>query len=765
MSKEKNVQQQVDTERKKEHTSVLQNIRKRTSLLVGIVGFALVIFIFESLLGSGASMFSNDEATTVGNINGKKIDRNEFVTRVENTLNSYRQRNQNNDIDDATRTSVIENIWQQYISEIVIRPQFDKIGITVGEDEIYDRVVANPVPFVIQQVSDQSGKVNEQIAKPDGTLDINKWKQVIQNLPAEQEAGIRQIEDNVKSTRYFEKFRALVAKGLYITNAEAKEAYRTNNTKLSAAYVIKRYDALSDSAVKVTDSDIQKYYNDHSYEFMNPETTRKIEYVSFNVVPSPDDLIQLEKDANRVADEFKGKTPKEDSIFMQQESENGAITVQDFTKNTMIIRDSSVFTAAPGTVFGPYNEGAYFKVYKLEGINSIADSGKVRHLLVAYQGGERSTATRSREQAKKLSDSLLTIIKSGGNFEQFVELYSDDGGKQKPKMNFADPAIQDQLSQILFNVNDTNSWRGRGGNYGWIKSDNAGMARAFVEGATENKTGEVFIKESQFGYHIMEVIESSKSHHNSYKVAQIFKLIAPSEETNQKIFAAANQFGGLNNTSVLFDKAIIAQKLIPRVADNVKEGDRELPNLSGAKDVIKWAYTAKKGDVSTFSFPDKHLVAKLSGIKNKGVLPLEDVKEDVKAKVIMEKKAERYLSEFNKKTNGLKNIDEIGLKMGLNPVKTENMMLNTNSIDGLGPDDIIFGTASGMKAGTTSKAIAGVNGVFVLSIKSINTLPPPANYNIQKTEIEQILGGRSDFEIMSALKSMSDIEDHKSRID
>jgi len=735
MSKEKNNQPPVDAGRKKERISVLENIRKRTGLLVGIVGFALVIFIFESLLGSGASMFGNDDLTTVGYINGKKIDRNEFVTRVENTLNGYRQKNQSNDIDDATRTSVIDNVWQQYVSEMVIRPQFDKIGITVGEDEIYDKVVAHPVPFVLQQVSDQSGKVNEQIARPDGSLDINKWKQVIQNLPPEQEAGIRQIEDNVKNTRYFEKFRTIITKGLYITNAEAKEALRTKNSKLKVSFVMKRFDAISDSAVKVTDNDIKKYYDDHSYEFMNPETTRKIEFVAFNVVPSPEDLAQLEADAKRIASEFKGKSVKEDSVFMQQESEGGAITVQDFTKKTMIVRDSSIFTAAPGSVFGPYNEGAYFKVYKLEAVNSVADSARVRHILVALKDAKTSQPKRSKEQAKKQADSLLVLIKANRTlFDTLVKTQSDDLGSLD-----------------------------KGGDYGWFGENK--FVKPYTNAGLMGTKGNISVVETEFGYHIIEVLDVSASRHNSYSVAQIFKAIAPSEETNQKIFSEANQFGGVNNTAELFDKGVHDKNLVLRIADKVKEGDRQLTNISGAKDVVRWAYAAKKGEVSTFSFPDKHIVAKLSGIKNKGLLPLDDVKEEVVSKVILEKKADQYFAEFNKQAGNSKNVTEIAAKMGLDVLKSENLFLNNMMVEGIGQDDLFVGTAAGMKSGATSKPSLGSQGVFVLNVSAIETLPVPENYQSEKLRIEQELSGRTDYDVMNALQAMSDIEDHKSRID
>src|SRR3954471_24238946 len=101
MSKENKITQ---PESKKEHTSVLEKIRRRTGLLVGIVGLALIIFILESLLGSGASIFGGNELNTIGYVNGKKIDRNEFIMALDNRINQYRQRNQSEEVGDQVRS-------------------------------------------------------------------------------------------------------------------------------------------------------------------------------------------------------------------------------------------------------------------------------------------------------------------------------------------------------------------------------------------------------------------------------------------------------------------------------------------------------------------------------------------------------------------------------------------------------------------------------------------------------------------------------------
>ena len=495
-SKEKNVQPAAEP--KKEHTSVLESIRKRTALLVGIVGLALVIFILESLLSSGQSIFGGNEMAYVGTINGKKIDRNEFANKVENQVNILKQQRQTNDIDDQTRGQVIDYVWNQYVNDLVIKPQFEEIGIFVSEDEVYDKVVVNPIPSIPQRLIDKNtGKIYEQLAGPMGNLDPMKWRSFVQNATGEQEAFVKELEEGVRSTRQLEKYSSLIRKGIYTTNAEAREGYKAQVNKMSFSYLAKPYDSVADSTVKVTDSEIQKYYNENSYEFINPENTRKVEYVVFNVMPSAKDLEEIEKDAYRAADDFKKiKTMGEDSGFIASESQNNQITIQDFTKKTMIVRDSAIFTAAPGTVFGPYNEGAFFKIYKLEAVNNIHDSARVRHILVGTIDPATQKPTKPRAQAKREADSLLTLIKENKmTFDTLVKTVSDDMGS-----------------------------KAKGGDYGWF-NETAGYVEPFKNAGLMGTKGNISVVETMFGYHIIEVVDVSATDHTTYKVAQILNKL------------------------------------------------------------------------------------------------------------------------------------------------------------------------------------------------------------------------------------------------
>src|SRR6185503_1062212 len=135
----------------------------------------------------------------------------------------------------------------------------------------------------------------------------NKWKQVVSSVTGDQELAVKQMEEDVANTRLAEKYSQLIKKAVYVTTAEAKHDYKMQGTKMSVSFVAKRYDSVGDSAVKVTDDDIKKYYEENKYKYVNKKASRRIEYVSFPIAPSVEDVAAIEKNAMEVADAFKTK--------------------------------------------------------------------------------------------------------------------------------------------------------------------------------------------------------------------------------------------------------------------------------------------------------------------------------------------------------------------------------------------------------------------------------------------------------------------------
>lgn len=741
--------------------SILEKIRSRTGLLVGIVGLALVIFILESLLGSGSALF-NSSNNSVGTIAGENIDVQSFQKRVEKQIFDIQQNNPNANIDEATRQQIQQSVWDQLVNEKTVKVEYEKLGISVSDEELADIMLVHPHPYLLQQLTDRNtGKVYEPFANPDGSFNLQKLNQWVAGMNADAKKFWIQLEEALREMRMAEKYNNLIKKGIYVTAAEAKDAFIAQTKDITATYVIKRYSSVSDSTVKVTDDDLQKYYNAHQNDYKVEEATRKIEYVSFDVVPSKQDFEDIMKDADRVVSEFKTKTASEDSSYISQESENGEINVRNYTKKTMPVADSTIYTAAKGTVFGPFTEGTFVKIYKLLDAKQVADSGKVRHILLAYAGsGASNEVKRSKDDAKKLADSLLTVLKKGADFNAFVEKYSDDGGKKKPDLS--NPQVLAQKDRFFVN-GDTNEWKGKGGNYGWIQADSKDWVPSFVKGATENNKGDIVIVESNYGYHIMQVLDIAKTRFTQYTIAQIDKLISPSKNTSDEYYKLATDFIGKCRTLDEFNKVVEDEKLNKRLAENIRESDKNLPGLNDAKEMVKWIYQANKGDVATepFMFENRIIVPVVTGVKNRGIAPLDEVKEDVTIKAIRDKKAEQFVAEFNSK--GGTNAAEIATKMNLPLDSAKRLTFASFNVMNLGREDALIGTASALKQGATSKPTIGENGVFVVTVNAINEGPLPKDFKNKQKEMEQMNSYRVDNEIFSVLKEKAGVEDHRAK--
>lgn len=714
--------------------SVLEKIRSKTGLLVGIIGLALVIFILESLLGSGGALFGSND-TLVGEIAGDKIDYNTFNTKVEQQIMQIQQNNPQAQINDQTKEQIVNQVWQEMINERVNKKQYNKLGVSVSTDELYDLMLVHPHQYVIQQVTDpNTGKIIEGFAKPDGSLDVVKLGQWVGQMTPEQSKFWKQLEISISEVRAAEKYNTLIKKGMYVTSAEAKDAFVGQTKQVNTSYVMKRYASVSDSAVKVSEEEINNYYNKHKALYKVGQTTRKIEYVSFDVLPSNKDYESLQKEAMDVVEIFKTKTAKEDSSYISQETEGGQVMISSYNKKNMIISDSSVFTAPKGTVFGPYTEGTFIKIYKLTDTKSVADSAKVRHILIGLQS-QKTQTQRTPETAKRIADSLTVLLKEKKvSFDTLVKTMSDDGGSID-----------------------------KGGDYGWF-DENKGFVEPFKNAGLMGTVGNISVVPTQFGFHIIEVLGVSKTRHNSYTVAQISKLIAPSSETNKEYYKLASDFAGKNLNTEAFNKAVETEKLNKRIADDVKESDKNLPGLDGANDLVRWIYKSKKGDVSeVFEFKDRYIVANLVSIKDKGIAPLEEVREDVTKKAIRDKKAEQFIAEFTSKAGASKSIDDIASKMNLIVEKADNLTFASYNIPAIGREDALIGTATAMKNGALSKVIKGDNGVFVVFINAVNDAALPRDFKGKQKEMEQAANGRVDYEMYDALREKADIEDHRGK--
>lgn len=719
--------------------SALENLRKRSGLLVGIVGLALFAFVLTGLFERG-NMGNSDQ--NVGEIAGKPIEYTAFNNRVQESVENSKRNSGKSALDENELDQIIQQEWNQIINEEVIQKEYEKLGIAVSDEELYDLMIDHPHSALVRTLVDpQTGKAGPRFADPvTGQLSPAKIKEFTQKMTPEEEEQWVMIEKYVRDVRISEKYNNLIKKGLYITSAAAKRDYLDQNTNSTVKFVAKNYKQIADSTVKYTDSDLNSYYNAHQNEFKQ-ENSRKIEYVAFDIAPSQEDKDEAMKNMQAVTEKFKSNTADEDSTFVIAESDSRNFDVSYHAKGTLSPEiDSIMFNAPVGTVVGPYKENDVIKVSKLTGIKSAADSAKVRHILIAYQGsGASESVTRTKVQAKSMADSLLAQLKKGAKFADYVATYSDDGGKNMPP-----------------NKKPGEDFTGKDGNYGWLNA-NSGFVEPFKNAGLDNKKGTQLVVESQFGYHILEVLDS-KGSQKKVQVATIDRKLEPSNKTMQSTFVQASEFAGKNNTEELFQKAVIDNKLNKRVVESVKENDKTIPGLESPKSLIRWVYDNDKGTVSEpMELGNKFVVAVIADVKEKGVAPLEQVKEEVTAKVIKEKKAELLSAEMSAAGT---QIDAIASKLGLNAEQAANINFNSNAFGSTGAQPNVVGAVSALKAKTLSKPLKGRDGVFVVYVESVTDAPAQKDYKAQQAALTAQIQPRVDNDVYDALKASANIEEH-----
>lgn len=698
--------------------SVLAKIREKSGLLLLVIGGALVLFIAGDLLTSNTSVF-NRTATDVGEVAGRRITGEEFEFRVAKAEENYRLNTGQQTIDEGLKDMLRQQTWNQMLNEIIMDAEYKELGIVVSPQELYDMVRGNdPHPSVKQAFT------NPQTGVYDPTAVLNFLKNMENDESGATKARWVEFEASIKRERLNEKYNNLITKGLYVPTTFAKLDYDAKNRLANVKYVAKRYNTIADSTIVLTDADLQKYYKEHLYEF-EQEASRKIEYVVFDVFPSQADDQKVLEDISAIKAEFA--QTEDDTAFIAANSDlplNGA----KFSRTQLAAdMEEAVFANGKGYVHGPYKEGNLYKLAKVIDVQTSSDSVKARHILIKINNNDTASA-----QAK--ADSLKNLIKKGRKFEDLAKEFSEDPGSGA-----------------------------NGGDLGWFTEGT--MVKPFNDACFNGKKGDMPIVTSQFGIHLIEILDKTAPAQKA-TLLYVEKEVEPSSKTAQEVYIKASEFVSKANNKETFDKTAEEMGIVKRVAENIKEVDRNIVGMNNTKEIIRWVYNdkTKEGNVSKpFEIENKFIVAILSEIREKGYATLEQVKPQVEIGARRDKKAEIFINEMNQAMAGGANVDAIASKLNTAVETADNVNFAAFAIPGMGREPRVLGTIFATPQGATSKPIKGETGVFIVSPQSFTEPAQVSDYSPYKLQLSGALTNRAAGEVFEALKDKANVIDNRGK--
>ncbi len=666
--------------------AAIGSIRKHSTLLVIVIGGALIAFILGDFLKK-----SNRRDVNAGKVDGVEITIMGFNKKLDENIESTKQQQRTKSLNTDETFRVREQTWEQIVKKILMDKQYKDLGITITTDEMFNLVQgSNPHPLIKQYF------VNPKTGRYDRNLVI----QYLQNYNRLPEAARQQwvkLENYIMADQLQAKYNALISQGYYVPKELAQRLYEAQNTSASIEYVAARYSNVPTNKITVTDADYQKYYDTHKGEFKQ-KSGRAMEYVSFNVLPSKTDIAKARKEAIATkADFIVTDNPKQ---FARANTDHPYDTSWLKEGHLPVSFDSIMFHSKVGTVSGPIIGNNTFMMARLLGVATRPDSMRASHILIAYKGALRAEPgiTRTKEEAKKLADSLFAVLKHHpSKFKKLADKYSNDG-----------------------------SVTANHGNLGWFTDGS--MVSGFTEGVVKTKIGHFTVAESPFGFHVIKVT-GKKNFNRKVKVALITQDIIASNATYQNVFAKASKIASEAHDQKTFETMARKNHLQLRVIPRMYENTYTIPGLENARSIVRWAFKSSTdvGVVSNvFDLEGQYAVAIITKKYEAGIPSLEDVKDQIKPFVINEVKG-RYLAEKMKAFNG--NLDKIAGAMNAKTQSMNNLTFNTRNIVGFGMEDKVIGTVFGMKDGSTSQPLVGNAAAFVVKLDALNKAGKLPDYN------------------------------------
>lgn len=704
--------------------SVIQKIRdKYAVVIVVVICLAIVSFLLQDAFFGKNSLMRR--SSTVGKVNGEELDISKYQQMIQDAEERFRQQMPNGSLNDQARQYAREQAWNQFLNDQIMTAQYEKLGITVTDAEVIDQFTGkNPNPVVMQQFRNPET----------GQLDRARLQQALQSVGQDQTGQMRnalhEMEDYIAKSRVEEKYVSLISQAVYFPKWMADQQIKDNSQYASLSYVSVPYATISDSTIKVTDGELQSYINDHKASF-KVEEGRRVDYLSFDALPSNADTAAELKVLLDAKKEFDTTSATNMETFVKRNSDLPYFDGYVSKSQLMVPQKDTIANLAIGETYGPYYDNNLIVFAKMLDRKTLPDSVKVRHILIATQSQQSPILADS--VAKVRIDSIEKAVKGGADFKELVKQYSDDPGSKET-----------------------------GGEYDVTPS--SPFVKEFKDFALEGTKGQIGVVKTQFGYHLIEILDQ-KNFGPALKIAYLGKPVDASKETDSKAYSAASEFAAKNRTAAAFQKTIQEKGLNKRIADNLRPMDFIIPGVGQARDLVRWAYDAKKGDVSNvFTFEDKYVVAVLTGIREEGTASVDDARPQVEAEVRKEKKAKQIIEKLQSPAS----LDAAAKSTNQPIQKTDNINFGSPFIASMGFEPRVVGAAFNKSWGT-AKVSAPIEGNAAVYVLKVDAYQPTTQAQDAKSishsyeqGIKSTLQGQGQM-LFEVLKKLSKVEDNRAK--
>lgn len=602
--------------------TALGKIRSKGILLIIIIGLGLFAFIAEEAFRS-CNGIKGQNSQQIGEVLGEKIYVQDFQKLLEEYQDAMKLTMRTDNLSEDQLNQLKDQVWQQLVSERVMKEDCKKLGLTVTEDELQ-----NVLNDGTNQLLTQTPFVNQQT----GRFDVSILKQFIDAYRKAEASNNSQqldqmrpaynywlfVEKNLRTQLLAQKYQSLLANCVLSNKVEAKMAFNEENEEAQIQLASIAYNTIKDADIKVTDEELKAKYEELKPAFRQQQETRDVKMVDVQVKASATDRAQLQKDMTGYQKQLAAAADPTQVV-----SKSGSmiqyiglpVSGKAFQQYPDIA--SKIDSMAVGTTGVVENtKDNTYNIVRILSRTELPDSVEFRQIQV---GG------KTLEAARASADSIQKALAAGGDFQAIAKRYGQDS-----TTTWFTGAMYEQASTM--------------------SQDN----RAYIEALLNGAVGSTQNIELTQGNVVIQVL-NRKAMKSKAVAAVIKKEIRFSDNTYSKAYNRFSQFVTQSQAS-LADLQKHATKFGYTVQDlnDFATSSHTVGNVggSGIRDAIKWIFEAKEGQVSQLFEAGKEndhlLVLCMTKIHPQGYRPWDDaqVKEVLKREVIRDKKAEMIMAKL-----------------------------------------------------------------------------------------------------------------------
>ena len=264
--------------------------KKRSWIITILLGLIIVVFIAFY----GGSQQPSGVTSHVAEVNGESISQREFIVHYQRTVERYREMFKGSFTPELLKNlNIKQSLLEEMIEARLVLQEARRLGLSATDEELMNAIAQVPEFHV-------NGRFNKE--------------RYIQLLRANRLTPA-QFEEDQRKQLTIQRLLGVLADAAHVTEAEVRERYRFEQEKINLQFI--RF-SVSDnlSEVKITDEDVQKFY-DRNKESLKEPLKVQVEYIpySFEQFSGPVQLTDKEVEdyysANRAT---KFTTPKQAKV-------------------------------------------------------------------------------------------------------------------------------------------------------------------------------------------------------------------------------------------------------------------------------------------------------------------------------------------------------------------------------------------------------------------------------------------------------------------